>query len=404
MTDPTSTIQPPKTLLLLACYFKGEKFIEQARKRGARLHLVTQEWQKDKPWPHQHLDGFFAQMNDPPLRATINTVAYMSRHIAFDAVVGLDDFDVETAAALREHLCLPGMNASQARFFRDKLACRSELLRLDVPVPAFTRVVNDDEVHRFTERVPAPWMLKPRSEASATGIQKVQSADELWRLLDQKGDDRSFFLLEKYLPGDVYHVDSLTAGGKVLFAEAHRCVTPPFNVAHAGGIYASATVPRGSDDEREIKRLNAQAIERLAFQNGVTHIEFIKSREDGRFYLLETAARVGGAHTAELVEAATGINLWAEWANLELDGPSYRLPARRFEHAGLLMTLSRTERPDLSAFNAPEVVFHSPEPWHAGLVLRSERAERVQMLLDDYRERLLRDFTAILPAATKATH
>ncbi len=404
MTRPTPTAQHPKTLLLLACYFKGERFIEQAKRRGAQLHLVTQEWQRDRPWPHQYLDSFFAQMNDPPLRATINTVAYMSRQIAFDAVVGLDDFDVETAAALREHLCLPGMNASQARFFRDKLACRTELARLGIPVPAFTRVVNNEEVRRFTERVPAPWMLKPRSEASATGIHKVQSADELWGLLAQKGDDRSFFLLEKYLPGDVYHVDSLTAGGRVLFAEAHRCVTPPFNVAHAGGIYASATVPRGSDDEREIKRLNEQAIARLGFQGGVTHIEFIKSEENGKFYLLETAARVGGAHTAELVEAATGINLWAEWANIELDGPAYQLPERRFEHGGLLMTLSRTEHPDLSAFNDPEVVFHSPEAWHAGLVLRSQSAARVRALVTDYRERLLRDFTATLPATAKATH
>ena len=404
MTEPTSLPTHPKTLLLLACYFKGERFIEQARRRGAHLHLVTQEWQKDQPWPHEHLDSFFAQMNEPPLRATINTVAYMSRGIDFDAVVGLDDFDVETAAALREHLCLPGMNASQARFFRDKLACRTELFRLGVPVPAFTRVVNDGEVNRFVERVEGPWMLKPRSEASATGIHKVHSAEELWRLLAEKGDDRSFFILEKFLPGDVYHVDSLTAGGQVLFAEAHRCVTPPFNVAHGGGIYASATVERGSDDEREIKRINEQAITRLGLMNGVTHIEFIKSAEDGRFYLLETAARVGGAHTAELVEAATGVNLWAEWANIEIDGANYRLPERRFDHGGLLMTLSKSEHPDMSPFSAPEVVFRSPEPWHAGMVLRSTSAARVRELMDDYGGILRRDFTAVLPAATKATH
>ncbi len=399
-----SATDSQKKILVLACYFKGVAFMEQAKRRGAQIHLVTHEWQKDKPWPHHILDSFFAQMNDPPLRATINTVTYMARQTNFDVVVGLEDFDVETAAALREHLCLPGMKTSQARFFRDKLSCRTELKRVGVRVPDFVRVINDAEINAFCDRVPAPWMLKPRSEASATGIHKVHSRDELWQLIQSKGDDRSFFLLEKYLPGDVYHVDSLTVGGKVIFAEAHRCVTPPFDVAHGGGIYASATVERGSDDEKAIKELNEMAITRLGYQNGVTHIEFIKSREDGKFYLLETAARVGGAHTAELVEAATGINLWAEWANIEIDGANYRLPKRRYDHGGLLMTLARTEHPDMSAYNAPEVVFRSPETWHAGLVLGSPSHARVAELLTDYRECMLRDFTAVLPAAQRCAH
>ena len=393
-----------KKLLVLACYFKGTAFLEQAKKRGAQVHLVTHEWQKNKPWPHHVLDSFFAQMNDPPLRATINTVTYMARQINFDEIVGLDDFDVEVAAALREHLCLPGLGASQARLFRDKLFCRTALKRAGVRVPEFVRVLNDAEINDFCDRVPAPWMLKPRSEASATGIHKVESKEELWQLINSKGDDRSFFILEKYLPGDVYHVDSLTVGGKVVFAEAHQCVTPPFDVAHHGGIYASATVLRGSDDEKQIKDLNLKAIESLGYQNGVTHIEFIKSREDGKFYLLETAARVGGAHTAEMVEAATGINLWAEWANIVIDGAAYKLPERRFDHGALLMTLAKTEHPDLSAYDAPEISFRSPEEWHAGLVFHSPDHARTAKLLAEYRERMLRDFTAVLPAAPRCAH
>ena len=98
------------------------------------------------------------------------------------------------------------------------------------------------------------------------------------------------------------------------------------------------------------------------------------------------------------------MNLWAEWANIEIDGPNYRLPERRFDHGGLLMTLSKSEHPDMSPFSAPEVVFRSPEPWHAGVVLRSPSAARVKELMDDYGGTLRRDFTAVLPAATKATH
>ena len=53
---------------------------------------------------------------------------------------------------------------------------------------------------------------------------------------------------------------------------------------------------------------------------GVSHSEFIRGRDDGKLYFLETSARVGGAHIVDLIEAATGINMWAEWAKVEIAG------------------------------------------------------------------------------------
>ena len=63
------------------------------------------------------------------------------------------------------------------------------------------------------ERVPAPWVLKPRSEASAIGIKKMHAPDEVWRTLEQLGDRQSFYLLERFVPGDIFHVDSIVSEG-----------------------------------------------------------------------------------------------------------------------------------------------------------------------------------------------
>lgn len=330
-------------------------------------------------------------------------MAYLARSRCFDRVVALDDYDVETAAALREHLRLPGMGDSTARYFRDKLAMRTKARDAGIRVPPFVRVLNYDELRDFMAHVPPPWMLKPRSEASAAGIVKVQSPEQLWRTLDALGDRQSYFLLEKYLPGDVYHVDSLVQGRKVLFCEVHRCGTPPFDVAHSGGIYTSRTVLRGSAEDTGLRTLNARILEQLGLQQGVSHVEFIRA-PDGELFMLETSARVGGAHTADMVEAATGLNLWEEWANLEVDGSAYRLPARRSEYGGLLMTLAREERPDLSVYAEPEVVMRADEPFHAGLVLRSPSPERVEALLNQYASRLARDHQAVLPAPDRPVH
>jgi hypothetical protein len=391
------------TLLALASYFKGERFLEQAYRRGARVYLFTQARLLQKPWPRHALVEVLAQPDESNLQHTLHTVAYLARTRMFDRIVALDDYDVETAASLREHFRIPGMGDTTARHFRDKLAMRTTAQAEGIPVPPFVRVLNQDELLDFVARVPAPWMLKPRSEASASGIVKVTSVGQLWTELEARGDRQSYFLLEKYIRGDVYHVDSLTRDGQVLFAEVHRCGTPPFDVAHRGGVYTSRTVERGTPLEQELRALNTHVLARLGLRWGVAHVEYIRSEEDGRFFMLETSARVGGAHTADMVEAATGLNLWEQWADLEIDGPAYRLPPRREDYAGLLMTLAREERPDLSSFDAPEVVYRADEAFHAGLVVRSPSLTRVEEILEEYGRRLARDFQAVLPASDRPT-
>ena len=49
-----------------------------------------------------------------------------------------------------------------------------------------------------------------------------------------------------------------------------------------------------------------------------SHSEYIRGDHDGELYFLETSSRVGGANIAELVEASSGVNLWREWAKLEV--------------------------------------------------------------------------------------
>jgi hypothetical protein len=74
---------------------------------------------------------------------------------------------------------------------------------------------------------------------------------------------------------------------------------------------------------------------------------------------LEIAARVGGANIAETVEAATGLNLWAEWASIEIAGEdgSYNVPPHQDDYAGVIISLARQEYPDTSAIDDPEIVY-----------------------------------------------
>lgn len=397
------------SFLCIASYFKGNDFLRALKSTGATVYLVTSKKHEDKAWAREALDDIFFVNQDAEnnwhMPDVIGGLAWHMRTRRIDRIVSLDDFDVEKGAELREHFRLPGMGQTTCRHFRDKLAMRIEAADSDIPVPAFSPLFNDDDIRLFTATTPAPWIVKARGQASATGMKKIWSEHELWEHLESLGGERHQYLIESFKPGDVYHVDALSEGGRVIFARASQYLATPFEVAHGGGIFRSATVEYGSDDERALLALNAQVMEAFGMQYSASHTEFIKCHEDGQFYFLETSSRVGGAHLSDMVEAASGINLWAEWARLEYAvaaGVPYELPTARHDHAGIVVSLTRQEWPDYSGFTEPEIVWRMQEmDYHIGLIVRSPRRSRVLELLDSLAERVQRDYHASAPIQTK---
>lgn len=392
------------TLVCLASYFKGSAFLQASKRLGCKVILVAKESFAQEDWPRESLDEVYFMPDLTRRPDIVYAVSYLARSHDISQVIALDDYDVETAAHLRDHMRLPGMGESLARHFRDKLAMRTQARAAGVNVPEFSGVFNYDRLREFMGRVPPPWLLKPRSEASSMGIKKLNSPDELWPVLDSLGDQQSFFVLEQFVPGDVFHVDGLVNDGEVRFMAAHQYGRPPMNVYHEGGIFLTRTLDRASEDAQALFALNRQVQTGLGMRRGATHTEYIRARADGRLYFLETASRVGGANIAEAVEFATGINLWAEWARLEvayLRGEPYQLPVVREGYAGVINCLARQEWPDLNGYNDPEVVWKMTKKNHAGLIVASPAAARVESLLNDYSARFAKDFLAVLPPRDK---
>jgi biotin carboxylase len=336
----------------------------------------------------------------------IRGASLIARKESIDRIVPLDDFDLEKAAALREHLRVPGMGETTTHYFRDKLAMRMQAKEAGILVPEFVHVLNHAKVSEYMSNTPSPWLIKPRFEASATGITKLNTPDEFWAAAHRLGDKQSNYLLERYVPGDIYHVDSVVSEREVVFAVASKYGYPPLDVAHRGGVFTTATVRRGSADEIALVELNRAVLSAMGIVRGVSHTEFIRSHADGRFYFLETAARVGGANIAELVEAACGINLWSQWARIEIahgDG-QYVLPECRTDYAGLIVSLARQEWPDTSAYCDEEIVWRMNKRFHAGLIVMSHDPSRIEKLLDVYTQRFFTDFFATHPAPQRSLH
>lgn len=399
-----------RAILCISFYFKGVDFLKASKAAGNTVYLLTKKSLEHKPWPQESVDEFFymeSEENTPENFSNMaKGLAFLMRSKKIDRIVALDDFDVEKAAFLREQFRIPGMGQTTARYFRDKLAMRIKAEEAGIPVPAFSGLFNDEDINHYLNTVPAPWIIKPRAEASATGLRKVHSAEEAWKVIHEIGEERHLFLIEQFKPGAVYHADALTVDGKVIFCRVSQYLNTPFEVAHGGGIFRSHTVAFGGEDDKALQKLNKDVMKAFGMKFSASHTEFIKANEDGQLYFLETSSRVGGAHLAEMVEVSSGINLWAEWAKIEdamAKDSTYKLPKKKNDYAGILVSLSRFQHPDMSGFNDPEIVWRIDKDYHVGFIVKSNSREKVLELLDDYAERVFRDFHASAPVPDKPT-
>ena len=395
--------------LCISTYLKGQAFLRACKAAGNTVYLLTEENLRHAEWPFDVIDDIFllkSPENTPEAHHNmILGTAWLMRERKIDRIVALDDFDVEKAALLRESFRIDGMGQTTARHFRDKLAMRVKARDGGIRCPAFSALFNNDEVNHFADTVPAPWVVKPRFEASATGIKKIHSKEQLWQVIDELGDERHTCLVEQFKPGDVYHVDSLSFNGKVVFSRVSQYLNTPFEVAHGGGIFQSVVSEFGGHDDKTLRKDTAQVMKTFGMQHSASHTEWIRSHDDGEFYFLETSSRVGGAHIAEMVETSSGINLWAEWAKLEnaqLRGETYRAPKPNKDYAGVIISLARQEYPDMSAFDAPETVWTIKKKHHVGAIVRHKDRNRVLELLDQYAHLIARDYHASAPAPEKS--
>src|SRR4051812_46544805 len=166
-------------VICFATFFKGGDFMRECKARGCNVILVTKEKMLEEDWPRDAIDEVFALPNDAPVELFLDLVSHIAKTNRPGCIVALEEFDVVVAALAREHLCMRGMSSVVAKTFRDKLAMSVKARDADITVPDFVPAINQDEVRDYIERVPAPWVLKPRSDVSAIGIRKLESAEEV---------------------------------------------------------------------------------------------------------------------------------------------------------------------------------------------------------------------------------
>lgn len=376
----------PTTLLCISSRFKGVDFLHEAKRLGCSIYLITDIANRHKPWPREILnDIFFVDEQDETwnIPNLIKAVSYLARTIYFDKIIPLDDTDFDKAAALREHLRVSGMGETRMRYFRDKLAMRDKAEEDDILIPEYCHVLHYDRIKAFTSMVPPPWVFKPRFKDAAEAYLKINDMNELWDKILSLQDEQSYYILERFIPGHIYHVDSVIYNYRICYAGVHEYGRPLMDVTQKGGIMTSSTVATGSHEEKVLLQLNEKVAHSMGMKHGILNVEFIRSKHDGRFYFIKSSGKVGGNYLAELVEASTGLNLWREWAKIEMstsDEFSYTCPNWEKKPA-MVIRFPSAHPPEMSQhIQHPAIVWRQVSHNHVTIVIRTTTYEELDIV------------------------
>lgn len=393
-------------IICIASEFKGNEFLEEAHDADWHVTLLTRDALRDAEWAWTSLNEVRFVPPDTNEDGYIREVVNIAGSQPVDHVVGLDEFDVLPSARAREYLQIfKGKTRSEALRFRDKLTMRTVASDSGVLCPEFIGAFNADAISDYLQNVPAPWIIKPRTEVSAFGIRKCDTVDRVWEVLNELDkrntwrDHPSKFLIERFVQGKVFHVDSVVHKGRIVASGVNVYGTAPFSIAHEGGVFSSATLVYDSKERKKLESLNRKLLKAFGHTDGVAHAEFLKADDDGRFYLVEVACRVGGAYIANVHQHARGFNLWREWGRLvtSTEENPYKPPRLRKEYAGIVLALANEEKPDTSGYNSEEIVYRVAKPRHVGLIFRTKSAKKLTELVSEYTGRITEDFLAVAP-------
>ncbi len=378
--------------------------MRQLKRLGHMVFLVTSEKNRTEAWPFDDLEEIFYMPEKDGRKWDINQliagVAFQFRAHKIDRVIALDDYDVWKAARLREEFQIPGMGETTARHFFDKLSMRIEARDAGLPIPGFTALFNDETIRQFLKSSKGPWLAKPRRDAGSLNIRKIADADAFWKWADEAGDHRHEYLLEEFRPGTICHVDSLNYFDETLFTRCSQYLDAPFEVAHGGGIFQSKTMSTKDPLAKKLVNLNIKVLAAFGLRHGASHSEYIVRDGGKEILFLETSARCGGAHLTDMVEAASGISLWTEWANIEhavLTGKKYHLPLTDEMQAGIIVTLSKYELPEYDAFTDPEIWWKLYKKYHIGFIFQHKTEKKIQELQSKYAKMIQEEYSTTVP-------
>ncbi|WP_447034963.1 ATP-grasp domain-containing protein [Streptomyces sp. DSM 118878] len=263
----------------------------------------------------------------------VSLIVSRAKAVGADAVLTFSEYAVVAVAEACEELGLAGAGRAAA-LARDKRLMRRTWQRHGLPQPEFRPVATEEDLHAAVRTMPGPLLLKAAWSAGSTAhriIRAPHEASAAWaRSRDVMAESAQLgyaelhvaeagadFVVERIVTGTASHWFDEPGWGDYVSVEGAVtdgvfrpvCVSGRMPTVEPFTERAGITpAPLARDAQDRIVDLARRAVDALGLRDCGTHTE-IKLGADGRMWLIETAARFGGAMTVPQIEDVFGLDL-----------------------------------------------------------------------------------------------
>lgn len=237
----------------------------------------------------------------------------------FAGVVGISEYDLVTAARLREHFGTGGYDLDTVHRFKDKIVMKSAVASAGLRVPRFLPLAPSIGAEMVVDAVGLPAILKPRSGAAAAGVELVRDIGGLRELMTVV--DVASHECEEYVEGEILHVDGIRRASGFHFVSVSAYVNNCLDFTD-GVPLGSVLLDAGPRHDRVVA-FAAACLDALRLADGPFHLELIE-RPTGELVFLEIGLRPGGGEITYVHDEMFGVDLVGEAVRATLGLPPQR--------------------------------------------------------------------------------
>ena len=282
-----------KTILVLPGSYWQVELVRKIKQMGHRVLIVD-----------PHTDAPCYEFSDGHLEADIFDTKRVTEYAVankIDAVMSDQcDIAMPVIAALGEKLGLSVMSPETARLFTSKFMMREFCRVHGLNFPEYRLCRTLQEVTEFLHELGRPVIIKPLDSNASHGVFRISTDEDAAEHFDETmsfSRREKCIVAERYIDGTEFTIDGVktpSAHYTLAVSEKHHY---SHNINIADELRFSHYNPKY--DYEALKHANDEFIMQSGLTFGFTHSEY--KIEDGKFYLIETAARGGGNMISSLI-------------------------------------------------------------------------------------------------------
>jgi len=232
-------------------------------------------------------------------------------------------------------LGVPGMGVEQATLFRDKDAMKQAVGAAGIRVPKHVRATTNDEVRAGVEQMGYPAIVKPIAGAGSMDTFRVDDPQQLETALAKMGHI-DVVNVEEFIDGEEFTYDTICVDGEIKYFHVGYYRPRPL-IARSNEWISPQTLTVRDVDSAWVAggvKMGQEVLKALDFQTGFTHMEWYK-KPDGEVVFGEIAARPPGAHTVDLMNFGSDIDLFDGYGEAEVKGTFSQRVERKYNVANV---------------------------------------------------------------------